>query len=331
METTKLFPIDAEDPNPSTGLTFSLRDAKEWPMTKLASEPKTARGAAALAPRGADFDAHAPERARSTLFSAARVDLQRRLLGWARAVAARFADLGIPVAVSVSDALPSGKNGHQVERQEVSLQFRRKGGVLKLGVDAESIHLGLRLDGAPELDAIDDAVPTPTRASRVAAAFAALPEQLELGLDDPWTRVPVRSVTELRHLARRARAEGRPIAVSFRVPRDVALLFASSLGASFADAAVAVGELLRALGATGTAGDGRAQRRLSARALERGARVCPIDGPFAGREGLIQELDGRGGARVLFGLLAVHIDLADLRPALQPRLRLGSSHRRLKP
>lgn len=295
----------------------------------MTSGPKAARGAAALAPRGADFDAHAEERSRSTAFSAARVDLQRRLLVWARAVAVRYEALGVPVQITVSDALPTGRNGHAVERQEVTLQFRKRSGALKLTVDAESIHLGLRLDGKEELDAIDDAVPTPTRASRVAAAFAALPEQLELGLDDPWTRVPLRSVTELRQLARRARAEGRPIAVSFRVPRDVALLFAASLGASFADAAVAVGELFRALGAIG---DARAPRKTSARALERGARVCPIDGPFAGREGLIQELDGRGGARVLFGLLAVHVDLADLRLAVPAaRLRLGSSHRRLKP
>ncbi len=311
-------------------MTFGAGGAKESAMTRPGhGELKAARGAAALTPRGADFDAHAAERSRSTAFSAARVDLQRRLLGWARAVGARYEALGIPVQISVSDALPTGRNGHAVERQEVTLQFKKRSGALRLGVDADSIHLGLRLDGKEELDAIDDAVPTPTRASRVAAAFAALPEQLELGLDDPWTRVPLRSVTELRQLARRARAESRPIAVSFRVPRDVALLFAASLGASFADAAVAVGELFRALGAIG---DARAPRKASARALERGARVCPMDGPFAGREGLIQELDGRGGARVLFGLLAVHVDLADLRLAVPAaRLRLGSSHRRLKP
>lgn len=327
IEIHELFRVAAEDPAVPTGLTFGGPGAKENAMT---TGPKTARGAAALAPRGADFDAHAEERARSTMFSAARVDLQRRLLAWARAVAARYADLGIPVQCSVTDALPSGKNGHHVERQEVILQFRRsKGAVLKLGVDADSIQLSFRLDGADELDAIDDAVPTPARASRVAAAFAALPEQLELGLDEPWTRVHVRSVTELRQLARRARAESRPIAVSFRVPRDVALLFAASLGASFADAAVALGELLRALGAAGDAE--RERRKTTTRALERGARVRPVEGPFAGREGLIQELDGRGGARVLFGLLAVHVDLKDLRPSVPARLRLGSSHRRLKP
>ncbi|CAN5529951.1 hypothetical protein BH09MYX1_BH09MYX1_44760 [soil metagenome] len=291
---------------------------------------KTARDAAILAPRGADFDAHGDERSRSTMFSAARVDLQRRLLGWGRAVAGRYGDLGIAVSCTASDPLLIGRDGPQVGTQEVTLQFKKsKGAVLKLSVDADSIHLGLRLDGKEELDAIDDAVPTPTRASRVAAAFASLPEQLELGLDDPWSRVQVRSVTELRQLARRARAEARPIAVSFRVPRDVALLFAASLGDTFADAAVALGELLRALGAAGD--PDREKKKTTIRGLERGERVRPIDGPFAGREGLIQELDGRGGARVLFGLLAVHIDLKDLRPALQTRLRLGSSHRRLKP
>ena len=296
----------------------------------MTTGPKAARGAAALTPRGADFDAHAEDRATSSLFSPARVDLQRRLVAWARAVAVRYADLGIPVQIAVSDAHPSGRNGHRVDHQEVTLQFKRRGGSLKLVVDAEAIRFSLRLFGEEELDAIDDAMPTPARASRVAAAFAALPEQLELGLDDPWIRVQVRSVTELRHLARTARAESRPLAVSFHVNRDVALLFAASLGASLADAAVALGELLRALGALGDAGKPTKKRT----AIDRGARVCPTEGPFAGREGIVQELDGRGGARVMFGLLAVHVDIADLRPALSRRdlrLRLGSSHRKWRP
>ena len=42
--------------------------------------------------------------------------------------------------------------------------------------------------------------------------------------------------------------------------------------------------------------------------IEKGAKVRVLEGPFAGKEGLVQELDGNGGARVMLGLLAVRID-----------------------
>lgn len=66
--------------------------------------------------------------------------------------------------------------------------------------------------------------------------------------------------------------------------------------------------------------------------IERGTRVRVLAGPFAGKDGAVQELDGNGGARVMLGLLAVRIDVQDLVSAEgHGRPRLSSSHRRPNP
>jgi hypothetical protein len=67
--------------------------------------------------------------------------------------------------------------------------------------------------------------------------------------------------------------------------------------------------------------------------IEKGAKVRVLEGPFAGKEGLVQELDGNGGARVMLGLLAVRIDVTDLVSSAEGRgrPRLLSSHRRPMP
>ncbi len=64
-----------------------------------------------------------------------------------------------------------------------------------------------------------------------------------------------------------------------------------------------------------------------------GTRVRVLNGPFAGRAGVVQDLDGKGGARVLLGLLAVRVVVRDLFRGRGPdsRPRLSSSHRRPPP
>jgi hypothetical protein len=63
--------------------------------------------------------------------------------------------------------------------------------------------------------------------------------------------------------------------------------------------------------------------------LEVGAKVRVLGGPFAGRVGVISELDGKGGARVALGLLSARVLLENLRPARDDgRPALRSSHRR---
>jgi KOW motif len=64
--------------------------------------------------------------------------------------------------------------------------------------------------------------------------------------------------------------------------------------------------------------------------LDVGAKVRVLGGPFAGRVGVISELDGRGGARVTLGLLSARVLLENLGPARDiVRPSLQSSHRRL--
>jgi hypothetical protein len=67
--------------------------------------------------------------------------------------------------------------------------------------------------------------------------------------------------------------------------------------------------------------------------VERGSKVRVVDGPFAGKVGVVHELDGRGGARVMLGLLAVRVDLNKLAPCGggRQRLRLSTSHRKPVP
>ena len=63
--------------------------------------------------------------------------------------------------------------------------------------------------------------------------------------------------------------------------------------------------------------------------LEVGTKVRVLGGPFAGRVGIISELDGKGGSRVALGLLSARVLLENLRPLRDPaRPSLKSSHRR---
>jgi hypothetical protein len=66
------------------------------------------------------------------------------------------------------------------------------------------------------------------------------------------------------------------------------------------------------------------------RGVEKGARVRVLEGPFAGKVGVVQDLDGKGGARVMLGLLAVRLAVKDLVTLLEGRARplLSSSHRK---
>jgi hypothetical protein len=59
--------------------------------------------------------------------------------------------------------------------------------------------------------------------------------------------------------------------------------------------------------------------------------VRVLAGPFADKIGVVQELDGKGRARVRLGLLAATLDLQDLAATGDAsRPMLASSHRRLR-
>jgi transcription antitermination factor NusG len=67
--------------------------------------------------------------------------------------------------------------------------------------------------------------------------------------------------------------------------------------------------------------------------IEPGVRVRVAQGPFAGKVGVVQELDAKGGARVMLGLLAVRFELEHLTVHADRRVRpvLGTSHRKPVP
>ncbi|HZU84190.1 MAG TPA: hypothetical protein VE987_14775, partial [Polyangiaceae bacterium] len=68
-------------------------------------------------------------------------------------------------------------------------------------------------------------------------------------------------------------------------------------------------------------------------AVEKGSRVRVLDGPFCGKVGVVHELDGKGGARVMLGLLAVRVNVRDLARCadVHGRPMLSTSHRKPVP
>ncbi|HEY3816826.1 MAG TPA: hypothetical protein VGL81_06640 [Polyangiaceae bacterium] len=67
--------------------------------------------------------------------------------------------------------------------------------------------------------------------------------------------------------------------------------------------------------------------------VDKGVRVRVLEGPFSGKVGVVQELDGKGGARVMLGLLAVRLAVKDVVACAEGRVRplLSSSHRKPLP
>jgi hypothetical protein len=67
--------------------------------------------------------------------------------------------------------------------------------------------------------------------------------------------------------------------------------------------------------------------------VEKGTHVKVLAGPFMGKEGVVQELDGKGGARVMLGLLAARLEVTNLIASAEDRKRpsLSSSHRKPLP
>ena len=79
---------------------------------------------------------------------------------------------------------------------------------------------------------------------------------------------------------------------------------------------------------------GRRSRNPDAsRPIDKGSRVRVLEGPFCGKVGVVQELDGKGAARVMLGLLAVRVDVRDLARCSEGGHRpvLSSSHRKPMP
>ncbi len=320
-----------------------------------------------------DFDAYAPERTRATSMTAPRTSVKKRLLAWARALAAELALEGIELDVSTTDEHPTARNGHRVEAQSAYL-FRateaRRAMLHAVGhpaedveraehgharievrIDAASLSLALWSGGDARIDLEHAAAMFAHPTEDVIAACEALPAgamiQARASLTDRARRFHDLSPDEAATLAKQALESEVPVVIGVRVARSEATRTGAL--ASWPEAALALGRLLHAT-AWSPASAARISERPSRRgkreraskrelpreeprpvsAIDRGTHVRALAGPFAGQAGVVQELDGKGGARVLFGLLTTRVEVGDLAVASKGRGRpvISSSHRK---
>jgi hypothetical protein len=200
--------------------------------------------------------------------------------------------------------------------------------------------------------------------------LAALPEQFFVRRGSHDLRASTADRAALQHAIDAARAESASVRIGWRVPRNLVLSHAQVLDEQLLDALRALALVEGAIAGRTPRPSALAQRvpaSLATRArlassgstrmrlngalgrprigasttttptpIDRGARVRVLAGPFEGKVGVVQALDGRA-ARVLFGLLATRVELADLAPAhvssannapvRRPRPAIASSHR----
>jgi hypothetical protein len=296
----------------------------------------------------ADFDACRSERD-SPAAARRRVDLGRRALAWGREVEARLAALELdveidaPAARTAAAARRRSAESHWVifhrgraSRESLEAAHGRRRGpaaahrrhpFLGLLLDASKVEVacesyaGATVDLAHLRERLED----PRRAAELIAAIAALPDQFAFGTA-AGPQTPCAHVT--RESLRRAIDETRgatSLWIGWSVRREVALAHAPLLDELLGDALVALVPVYRLIAWAPPRGEAVPT------VFEKGARVRVLRGAFAGKVGTVGELDGRGGARVLLGLLSTRVDLDALAPAVagRPSLHLHSSHRRL--
>ncbi len=284
-----------------------------------------ARAPAVLSLSRADFDA---QTGRSSAHGAARVEVARRMQAWADRVIERVAAMGLELTAAADQ-----------EDAAQAVVLADVGGPpgerIRLRIEATGVEVVLVVDGDRArrwAEAFGGA------AEHVSRAWDALPEPVRAGPEGAEAR-PAHDlvVADVERLAREGLEGGRSFVVGWRMARGEAQLGGKSASSALADVAVSLGALWQAVREAGHARRPPLRRRpiLASRsrargagAIEKGAAVRATEGPFAGQSGVVQELDGRGGARVLFGLLAVRVDLAQLVPASGRRPVLSSSHRK---
>ncbi len=232
---------------------------------------------------------------------------------WGRRATPRISALGIEVDVELAPEDDSGD----------VLVFRVTAGegAFVLRVDSEGVEVGLDM---PRITLSSELA-----CSHMMASLESLPEQFTVRSAG---RETVAQSTDLDVL-RAARSF-----IGWRVPRAVAIEHAELLDDQLEDALAALAGVL-AVTVSERAKPKRGAPRLTSGAsrplreapIEKGSHVQVLHGPFVGKVGIVRELDGKGGARVLLGLLETRVAVADLEVAGDGRPRLGSSHRRPMP
>jgi len=275
-----------------------------------------------------------------------RTRFVERALAWIAPLSERLARAGVAVEAS---PLPAAET-HAIALRRPGLGPRA---ALVLDVDDRGIEAALELPAAaPEMEQLRAQLQNGVAAQQVAAAFAHLPEPIAFVLDGEF-EVPIHAIdiVTLEHLVRRAVEESRRLRIGFRVPRTVALVpsavaLADQLEGVLAALAVPFALLEAPLRARPALfrrplPNTRSASRDSKKPLAVGSRVRIQSGPFEGQDGVVETLDGKGGARIRLGLLATRLDVTELllsvppktgrRPreqAVSKRPALGSSHRR---
>ena len=255
-----------------------------------------------------------------------------RALSWGRGAARAIERLGGAFTAEPTD--------RGVELRAADLEGAR----VELSIDRKHLDLSLEL-----CDVALDAFASALHREGTLRWLAALPEQFFVRRASQDLRAPTADRQALQHAIDLARAERSCVRIGWRVPRNLVLSHAPVLDEQLLDAlralvlvegaiagrtprpsalahrvpaSLATRARLASSGSTrlrmgGTLGRPRigvATERNGPASIDRGTRVRVLAGPFEGKVGVVQALDDRG-ARVLFGLLATRVDLADLAPA----------------
>jgi len=227
-------------------------------------------------------------------------------------------------------------------------------GRVEVRVDAQSVSLVLWLGGDARADLEHAQQVLSYDDDDLFAIWESLPENAGVearpSLSPRARRTAEMTPRDAAAMAKNALESEVPLVLGVRLTRDEALAEHAMDG--FDALGVALGRLLAVLAwsaeSAARLADRPSRRGKRARlpkiappppppsapapAIDRGAHVRALAGPFAGQAGVVQELDGKGGARVLFGLLNARVELRDLTVADKKRGRpvLSSSHRKHK-
>ncbi|HEV3193438.1 MAG TPA: KOW motif-containing protein, partial [Polyangiaceae bacterium] len=267
---------------------------------------------------------------------AARDDLRRRMTTWARAVAERLRRSGVDLGVlfvgrAEAERVLLLRRGARTHEPKASLM---------LVIDRAGVRTGLELPRAL-LKTVRERLLDQERAAELFAALEALPEQfsIHVGQEEP-IQAPRCGIDDLTRRLDCLDQQGGAMWIGWTVPRDVALEHAALLDEQLEDALVALSRVfvlvvhMPSRGALRAGGQSPRGAKANVGApIDRGARVRVLEGPFSGKVGVVQELDGKGGARVMLGLLAVRLEEKYLTVHAQGVRRpiLTSSHRKPLP
>lgn len=233
-------------------------------------------------------------------------------------------------------------------------EARERHGVLALRLDADGVEVCFFVPGDArlDLDNLKARVVEVAAAAELVAAVEALPDEFTFGSDAAAaTRCALVSPALLAGLADAALAGRGGVWIGWHVAKQTAVEHAELLDEQLEDALVALAPIyslvawahdndLAGLADTATrstawlrAPNPVGPSRSTGGSVEKGARVRVRSGPFADKVGTVSEVDGRGAARVMLGLLSSRFDLAELEPIApgKDRPAFQSSHRRPMP